>query len=156
MTAKGPTRGEIWLVDLNPIRGHEQAGKRPCLIVSVDLFNQSPAELVIVLPISTKGKGIRTHVRIDPPEAGTRETCFIKCEDVRSISTERLIRRWGHVSSGTVQAVEDRQGMMISCVEEIAYHMGYINEETLHKDAAELASNGYGQYLLRFLDGLHK
>ena len=55
-----------------------------------------------------------------------------------------------------VQAVEDRQGMMISCVEEIAYHMGYINEETLHKDAAELASNGYGQYLLRFLDGLHK
>jgi len=103
MTAKGPTRGEIWLVDLNPIRGHEQAGKRPCLIVSVDLFNQSPAELVIVLPISTKGKGIRTHVRIDPPEAGTRETCFIKCEDVSSISTERL----------TVQAVEDRLRILL-------------------------------------------
>jgi len=55
-----------------------------------------------------------------------------------------------------VQAVEDRQGMMISCVEEIAYRMGYIDEQTLRQDADELASNGYGQYLLRFMDGLHK
>jgi len=55
-----------------------------------------------------------------------------------------------------VQAVEDRQGMMISCVEEIAYRMGYIDEQTLRKDAEELSSNGYGQYLLQFLDGMYK
>ena len=55
-----------------------------------------------------------------------------------------------------VQAVEDRQGMMISCVEEIAYRMGYIDEATLEKNATELASNEYGQYLLRFLRGLNK
>lgn len=54
-----------------------------------------------------------------------------------------------------VQAVEDRQGMMISCVEEIAYRMGYIDKAQLSACAQELASNGYGQYLLRFLDGLH-
>ena len=53
-----------------------------------------------------------------------------------------------------VQAVEDRQGMMISCVEEIAYRMGYIDKAQLSTCAQELASNGYGQYLLRFLDGL--
>jgi len=50
-----------------------------------------------------------------------------------------------------VQAVEDRQGMMISCVEEIAYRMGYIDEEELRKCAEPLMSNGYGQYLIRFL-----
>jgi glucose-1-phosphate thymidylyltransferase len=50
-----------------------------------------------------------------------------------------------------VQAVEDRQGMMISCVEEIAYRMGYIDAECLRKCAEPLASNEYGQYLLRFL-----
>lgn len=50
-----------------------------------------------------------------------------------------------------VQAVEDRQGMMISCVEEIAYRMGYIDEEGLRKCAESLTSNGYGQYLIRFL-----
>ena len=50
-----------------------------------------------------------------------------------------------------VQAVEDRQGMMISCVEEIAYRMGYIDQEELRKCAESLTSNGYGQYLIRFL-----
>jgi len=50
-----------------------------------------------------------------------------------------------------VQAVEDRQGMMISCVEEIAYRMGYIDKENLRKCAEPLASNEYGQYLMRFL-----
>ena len=34
MAEKQPSRGEIWLVDLNPARGHEQAGKRPALVVS--------------------------------------------------------------------------------------------------------------------------
>jgi len=55
-----------------------------------------------------------------------------------------------------VQAVEDRQGMMISCVEEIAYRMGYIDEEGLRKCAEPLTSNGYGQYLIRFLGELSK
>jgi mRNA interferase MazF len=61
------TRGEIWLVDLNPVRGHEQAGKRPCLIVSVDLFNQGASGLAVVLPITSKKKGIPFHVAIAPP-----------------------------------------------------------------------------------------
>ncbi len=55
-----------------------------------------------------------------------------------------------------VQAVEDRQGMMISCIEEIAYRMGYIDEECLRNCAEPLTSNEYGQYLLRFLDSLKK
>jgi glucose-1-phosphate thymidylyltransferase len=48
-----------------------------------------------------------------------------------------------------VQAVEDRQGMMISCVEEIAYRMGYIDVEQLKKLAIELGQNQYSEYLLR-------
>ena len=50
-----------------------------------------------------------------------------------------------------VQAVEDRQGMMISCPEEIAFHMGYIDGQQLHQLAHEL-SNSYGAYLLRILE----
>ena len=50
-----------------------------------------------------------------------------------------------------VQAVEDRQGMMISCVEEIAYRMGFIDCNHLQVCAQEMASNEYGQYLLRLL-----
>jgi mRNA interferase MazF len=68
-----PARGDIWLADLNPIRGREQAGMRPCLVVSVNLFNQSPAKLAIVIHLTTKAKGIRTHVPLLPPEGGVRE-----------------------------------------------------------------------------------
>jgi len=53
-----------------------------------------------------------------------------------------------------VQAVEDRQGMMISCVEEIAYRMGFIDQEQLMLCAQEMAGNEYGQHLLRFVKGL--
>jgi mRNA interferase MazF len=101
-------RGEIWLTDLNPVRGREQAGKRPCLVVSVDIFNQSPAQLVVILPLTSKRKRISSHVRVLPPEGGLTMESFIKCEDVRSISVERLEQRYGTVSRETLAVVEDR------------------------------------------------
>ncbi len=51
-----------------------------------------------------------------------------------------------------VQTVEERQGMMISCPEEIAYRMGFIDAEKLREEAVKLSSNGYGAYLLRLLE----
>ena len=45
-----PARGEIWLADLAPTRGREQSGLRPVLILSIDDFNEGPADLVIVVP----------------------------------------------------------------------------------------------------------
>ncbi|BAZ09395.1 PemK-like protein [Calothrix sp. NIES-4071] len=102
------SRGEVWLADLNPTRGHEQAGKRPCLIISVDLFNQGASGLVVVLPITSKDKGIIFHVKIEPPEGGLTVSSFIKCEDVRSISVERLDRRLATVTADTLAAVKGR------------------------------------------------
>lgn len=81
-----PSRGEIWLVNLDPTRGREQAGSRPALIVSVDQFNHGAAQLVIVCPITSKDKKIPMHVKVFPPEANLETVSFIKCEDVRSIS----------------------------------------------------------------------
>lgn len=108
-----PLRGEVWIVDLSPVRGREQAGRRPALVVSVDMFNRGPAELVVVLPITTKEKGVPLHVRIDPPEGGVKETSFIKCEDIRSISTQRLAVRLGIVSARTMALVEDRVRVLL-------------------------------------------
>jgi len=51
-----------------------------------------------------------------------------------------------------VQVVEDRQGMMISCPEEIAYRLGYIGKEQLRKQANAMRGNDYGAYLLRLLE----
>ena len=83
------------------------------MVVSADLFNSGPADLVVVLPITSQAKGIPFHVQINPPEGGLTQASFIKCEDVRSISKERLIRRFGSVSDKTVNAVEDRLRILL-------------------------------------------
>lgn len=109
-----PVRGDIWLVNLNPTRGREQAGHRPCLIVSVDLFNQGPAELIVALPITTRNKNIPFHVEIAPPEGGLKERSFIKCEDIRSISKTRLSHHLGSVSASTLSKAEDRMRILLN------------------------------------------
>jgi len=113
MMGSRPSRGEIWLVDLNPTRGHEQAGVRPGLIMSTDLFNHGPAGLVVVLPLTTRTRGVPLHIQVTPPEGNARQPSFIKCEDLRSISTERLVERWGVVSTGTMAAVADRLRILL-------------------------------------------
>lgn len=108
------SRGDIWQIDLSePPKGHEQAGNRPALIVSVDKFNHGPAALVIAVPISKVPKGIPTHVEINPPEGGVTLRCFIKCETIRSISTERLIKRMGIVKPATLEKVEERLRILL-------------------------------------------
>ncbi len=102
------SRGEVWLVNLSPTRGHEQAGRRPVLIISADPFNHGPAELVVTVPLTTRDRGIPLHVRVEPPDGGLKEASFVKCEDVRSVSTERLERRLGTVSARALANVEDR------------------------------------------------
>ena len=50
-----------------------------------------------------------------------------------------------------VQVIEERQGLKIGCIEEVAYSMGYIDAEQLRKIAAPLVKSGYGKYLLSLL-----
>jgi mRNA interferase MazF len=97
-----PQRGEVWLVDLNPVRGHEQGWQRPALILSNDQFNNGPAGLVVVVPLTTTERPkMPLRVRIDPPEGGLRKTSFALCEAVRSISTNRLL---GEAALGTISS----------------------------------------------------
>ncbi len=56
-------------------------------------------------------------------------------------------------ASDFIRVIEERQSLMIACVEEIAYRMGYIDEKQLEALAKPLAKNGYGQYLVKVLEG---
>ncbi len=51
-----------------------------------------------------------------------------------------------------MQTLEERQGLMVACVEEIAYRMGYIDAAQVERIAHTMKNNRYGQYLLRMLD----
>ena len=55
-------------------------------------------------------------------------------------------------ASQFVQVIEERQGLKIGCIEEVAYRMGYITKEQLHKIATPLIKSGYGKYLLHLID----
>lgn len=94
------------MVDLRPVRGREQDGVRPALVLSVDKFNHGPAELVIVLPITKVRKNIPTHVPVPKGEAGLTEDSYIKCEDIRSISRDRLVRYLGGVTYPRIEQAQ--------------------------------------------------
>lgn len=105
--SKSPSLGEIWLINLNPTKRHEQAGTRPCLVISANLLNHRPADLAVVLPITTTDRGIPSHVRVDAPAGGLREVRYITCEDLRSVSiSRRFITRWGRADDSTTRRAQ--------------------------------------------------
>src|SRR5947209_13067110 len=101
-----PQRGEGGLGDLDPTFGHEQGGRRPVLVVSVDSFNAGLSGLVVVLPITSRVRPIPLHVPVDPPDGGLSRPSAILCDAVRSIDRRRLIDYWGAVSQVTMDLVE--------------------------------------------------
>src|SRR5262245_55664205 len=101
-----PSRGEIWLGDLGPTRGHEQSGARPLLILSVDPFNSGPADLVIVLPLTSTIRGIPAHILVNPPEGGLRRPSVVLCDAFRSVTKDCLSNCWGALSPGTMATIE--------------------------------------------------
>ena len=106
-----PLRGEIWLFEFGIGVGHEQSGRRPGLIVSVDRTNTGPSRLLTVIPITSKiakSKTIPWHVLVQPPEGGLKAPSVILCDQLRVSSKDRLIGTvWGQFHPATMLQVED-------------------------------------------------
>lgn len=81
----------------NPV-GHEQGYRRPGLVVSADRMNASRAGLVIVVPVTRTPRDLPSHVEIEAEAAGLADLSYAKCEDVKSVSRERLVHRIGRTS----------------------------------------------------------
>jgi len=109
-----PHRGEIWLADLRPTRGREQTGRTPVLVLSVDFFNAGPADLIVVLPLTSTERDIPLHVKVRKGDGGTRNDSVILCEAIRSVSKDRLISRWGVLSHEALNEVEDRLRILLN------------------------------------------
>ena len=105
-----PSRGEIWPADLEAGRGHEQSGQRPVLVVSDDAFNAGLAGLVMTVPLTSKvgkSKNLPAHIRVDPPEGGLKTPSVILCDQLRTISKDRLGKvPWGTIRAATLADVE--------------------------------------------------
>ncbi len=101
-------RGEIWFANLNPVVGNEQSGKRPVLIISVDAFNFGGARMVVAVPFTKHDKKQPLHVPVKAGETGLSVDSFIKTEDIRGISKDRLINKIGEAGVKTMEEVEIR------------------------------------------------
>ena len=103
-------RGEIYFVNLNPVKGREQAGNRPVLVLSIDAINKLP--LVVTVVVGTKGENIArdypTNVRVSAEDSGLPlETVFL-CFQVRSLDAKRFPDKpAGKVSTETMQEIEN-------------------------------------------------
>lgn len=104
---QSPRRGEVWWVDPDPVRGHEQGGLRPCAIVSASVFNRGLHGLVVICPLTQTEYRTPLHVKVAAGEAGLRSRSFVLCEQVRTISTERLVRRMGNLRPETMARVAE-------------------------------------------------
>lgn len=104
---KGPTRGDIWIVNFDPTIGAEIKKKRPAVIISSDAVGILPVK--IVAPITEWDVRFARnlwHVRIDPDrQNGLAKSSAIDALQVRSVDTRRLINRIGRLSSDQLDEI---------------------------------------------------
>lgn len=83
------TQYSVWWVDLNPTRGSEQRGKRPCVVVSPDAINRK-LPIAIIVPLTTRQKNYPTVVQIDSTLPKTDSISYALVEQIRNVSKERF------------------------------------------------------------------
>jgi len=89
---------------LSPIVANEQAGTRPCLVVSSDRFNALPIRHAIVVPLTTRERGFPHHIALGD-DGGLSRSSWAMCEAARAVSTQRFGRLVGAASAATLEAV---------------------------------------------------
>lgn len=99
-------QGEIWYANLSPVKGSEQEGYRPVLIISGDLLN-THTPLVICCPLTTKIKNYKGNVVLEPNMDNLlKQTSEVMTYHIRSISKERLVEPIGKVPSQVIQEIK--------------------------------------------------
>ena len=99
-------RGEIRWADLNPVRGHEQAGLRPVLVLSHDVFNDRSGT-VIAVAVTSQQPRAGFPLTLESAAAGLRKRSWIKISQIRTLSVDRIGRRLARASEEELARVVD-------------------------------------------------
>lgn len=110
----GPKRGELYMTNPGPTIGHERAGRRPYMVISIDPMNRAPLEMVIAVPVTSADWTNPLHVRIEPAESGLPRVSYAMPEMARSISALRLGRRIGRVPLDAVDSAAKHTAFLIA------------------------------------------
>ena len=93
----GILRGEIRWADLNPVKGHEQGGKRPVVIISQDIFNQRSGT-VIAMAVTSQPQRAGFPLSLELTSSELPKRSWVKISQVRTLSVERIGEVAGSVS----------------------------------------------------------
>ena len=105
-------RGDILFADLNPVRGHEQAGLRPVVILSQDVFNERSGTVIAMALTSTPQRaGFPLTLEL-PDKVGLPKKSWVKISQIRTLSTQRLEKKIGRLPPETL-------GLLIEGLNEI-------------------------------------
>ena len=99
-------RGDIWWADLNPVRGHEQVGTRPVLVISHDVFN-ARSGTVIALALTTQAPSAGFPLTLELTTVVLPKRSWVKISQIRTLSVERLDNKIGMVSDEELALVID-------------------------------------------------
>jgi mRNA interferase MazF len=101
-------QGQIWSVKLDPTVANEQAGTRPCIVVSTDRFNALPIHQAIVVPLTTRERGFPHHILVTDEGGGLNKSSWAMCEGVRAVSAARFGRLISIATPQTLTQVADQ------------------------------------------------
>lgn len=99
-----PFCGQIVWVNLSPVVGSEQSGHRPAVIISGNDYLASVPNVLVVLPITTRDRGLPNHVRLGG-DLGLHAESFAMTEQPRTIDRRRITRNVGRVDAATLQEI---------------------------------------------------
>lgn len=106
-------RGDIWWADLNPVRGHEQAGFRPVLIISHDIFN-ARSGTVIALALTSQPPSAGFPLTMELTSAALPKRSWVKISQIRTLSVERIGNKLGSIAPEELDQVIDGLNEIVS------------------------------------------
>jgi mRNA interferase MazF len=105
-------RGDVVWADLNPVKGHEQAGLRPVLVLSPEIFNERSGT-VIAMALTSQPQRAGFPLTLEITSATLPKPTWVKISQIRTLSVERLGKRMGHVSDDEMSQIVEGLGEII-------------------------------------------
>nr|WP_304456023.1 type II toxin-antitoxin system PemK/MazF family toxin [Fusibacter sp. 3D3] len=114
-------RGDVFFADLSPVRGSEQGGQRPVLIIQNDIGNKySPTVIIAAITAKIAKAKLPTHVEVQASQVGLLKDSVVLLEQVRTIDKTRLIQKLGHLEEGVMVDVDKALVISLGLYEEDA------------------------------------
>jgi mRNA interferase MazF len=106
-------RGDIVWADLNPVKGHEQAGLRPVLILSPEVFNDRSGT-VIAMALTSQPQRAGFPLTLEVSSVSLQKKTWVKISQIRTLSVDRLGKRMGHVTDEEMDQIIEGLNEIIS------------------------------------------